>query len=99
MSRRTPVEIRAEIDELRAVLAEIDAAAGDDPISGDELARWNETNDKIDALIREYRTEVRRDALARDATRAGRADRPVSAPVRGTASRARDLAQIGRAHV
>lgn len=92
MSRRTPVEIRAEIDELRAVLAEIDAAAGDDPISGDELARWNETNDKIDALIREYRTEVRRDALARDATRAGRADRPVSAPVRGTASRARDLA-------
>ncbi|WP_327105134.1 phage major capsid protein [Nonomuraea glycinis] len=92
MSRRTPVEIRSEIDELRTVLTGIDAAAGDDPISGDDLTRWNETNDQIDALVREYRTEVRRDELARDATRTGRIDRPQSAPVRGTASRARDLA-------
>ncbi|MFI7705222.1 phage major capsid protein [Nonomuraea sp. NPDC049480] len=92
MSRRTPVQIRSEIDELRTVLTEIDAAAGDDAISGDELTRWNETQDKIDALVREYRTEIRRDELARDATRTGRIDRPQSAPVRGTASRARDLA-------
>lgn len=92
MSRRTPVEIRSEIDQLRAVLVDIDAAAGDEPISGDDLTRWNETNDQIDALVREYRTEVRRDELARDATRPGRIDRPQSAPVRGTASRARDLA-------
>ncbi|WP_326646398.1 phage major capsid protein [Streptosporangium sp. NBC_01755] len=90
--RRTPAVIRAEIEELRAQLAEIDEAAGDDTIRGEDVARWNEIDDRISALTREYRTELRRESLARDARRTGSIDRAQSAPRRGTASRNHDLA-------
>ncbi|MER6827252.1 phage major capsid protein [Streptosporangium sp. NPDC000563] len=88
--RRTPVVIRDEIDRL---MREQDDFNEDhpEPISGAELREWQQRDDKIAALTREYRTELRRDWLAGHAVRGGTADRATSAP-RGTANRNRDLA-------
>ncbi|GAA1018217.1 phage capsid protein [Acrocarpospora pleiomorpha] len=92
MSERTRAQIRAELEEL---LREQDAFNADHPNVREgtpEYAEWQERDDRMSALLREMRTESRRELLARDAMRPGRGDRPQSGGPRGTASKSRDLA-------
>ncbi|MEU7915797.1 phage major capsid protein [Microbispora bryophytorum] len=100
MPARTSAVIRSEINRLMAEQDEFNADHSE-PITGADLKEWQERDDKISALTREYRTELRREFLAgevrrrpgltehpdRHATSGGRGRAP-----RGTASRGHDLA-------